>query len=149
MTSQILPNTFLELKKMFLLQQFRHFFASVSLSIMFATVIAFGLGTEAAWTAIPLTEIINQPQVQISTMKQADTINNAKGQVKEMIGNMTGNAKKQSDGKAMQFKAKTLEGLNNSIEAPNYKSSGENNQTEDQAHESTKDVEAQVRETFK
>jgi len=134
---------------MVLLQQFRRFFASVSLSIMLATVIAFSLGTEAAWTAIPLTEVVSQSQAQISTMKQDNPINNAKEQVKETIGNMTGDSKKQSDGKAMQFKAKTLEGINNSIEAPNYKPSGQNNQTEDLAHEATKDVKAQVRETFK
>jgi uncharacterized protein YjbJ (UPF0337 family) len=82
-------------------------------------------------------------------MKQDDDIKNVKGKVQEAIGNMTGDREKQAEGKAMQFKAKTLEGLNNSIENPNYNPSGQNNQTENQAHEATERVEAQVRDTFK
>ena len=48
----------------------------------------------------------------------------------------------------MQFKAKTLEGLNNSIENPNYKPHAQNCEIEDCARESTEDVESQIRENW-
>ena len=41
----------------------------------------------------------------------------------------------------MQFKAKTLEAINNSIENPNYQPNPQNSQVQDQSRGSTKDVE--------
>ena len=94
------------------LQQLRHFFLNISLSAMLVTFISLGFGTASSWADISSPAVISQSQTSVATMKQEDTINELKGKVKETIGNITGDAKKQADGKAMQFKAKTLDGLN-------------------------------------
>jgi len=130
------------------LQQLRRFFLNVSLSVILVTFISLGFGTASSWAGISSTVSISQLQSPIATMKQEDKINEMKGKVKETIGNMTGDSKKQADGKAMQFKAKTLEAINNSIENPNYQPNPKNSQIEDQARELTKGVESQIRETF-
>ncbi|MFN5754128.1 MAG: hypothetical protein ACK47G_17080 [Pseudanabaena sp.] len=130
------------------LQQLRRFFLNISLSVILVTFIYLGFGTASSWAAISSTDSISQPQIPIATMKQEDKINEVKGKIKEKIGNITGDSKKQAAGKAMQFKAKTLEGLNNSIENPNYKPNSQNCETEDCAREATENVESQVRENW-
>jgi uncharacterized protein YjbJ (UPF0337 family) len=140
---------FLELKQMFSIQQFRSFFGNLGLSIALITVLFLGFGSEASWATISSTQHISQPQSSIATMKQDDDINNAKGKVQEAIGNITGDREKQAEGKAMQFKAKTLEGFNNSIQNPNYNPQGQKTQTETQSLDATERVENQVRDTFK
>ena len=139
---------------MFSIQQFRSFLGNLSLSIALITVLFLGFGAEASWATISPTQSISDPQssiatTKIATMKQDDDINNAKGKVKEAIGNMTGDREKQAEGKAMQFKAKTLEGFNNSIQNPNYNPQGQKTQTETQSLDATERVENQVRDTFK
>jgi|GEM_PF-2262301 len=136
------------------IQQFSRFFCSFSLSISLVTVLFLGFGSEASWATMPSPQRISQPlssiaTTKIATMKQDDDINNAKGKVQEAIGNMTGDREKQAEGKAMQFKAKTLDGLNNSIQNPNYNPQGQKTQTETQALDATEKVENQVRDTFK
>lgn len=130
------------------LQQLRRFFLNISLSVILVTFISLGFGTASSWAAISSTDSISQPQIPIATMKQEDKINEVKGKIKEKIGTITGDSKKQAAGKAMQFKAKTLEGLNNSIENPNYKPNSQNCETEDCAREATENVESQVRENW-
>ncbi|MEI6331319.1 MAG: CsbD family protein [Pseudanabaena sp. ELA645] len=139
---------------MFSIQQFRSFFGNLGLSIALITVLFLGFGSEASWATSSSTQRISQPEssiatTKIATMKQDDDINNAKGKVKEAIGNMTGDREKQAEGKAMQFKAKTLDGLNNSIQNPNYNPKGQKTQTETQSLDATERVENQVRDTFK
>ena len=130
------------------LQQLRRFLLNISLSAMLVTFISLGFGTASSWADISSPAVISQSQTSVATMKQEDTINELKGKVKETIGNITGDAKKQADGKAMQFKAKTLDGLNNSIQNPNYKPNPQNCATEDCAREATENVESQVRENW-
>ncbi|WP_181016069.1 hypothetical protein [Pseudanabaena sp. BC1403] len=48
----------------------------------------------------------------------------------------------------MQFKAKTLEAINNSIENPNYQPNTQSSQVQDQSRGLTKDVESQIREDW-
>ena len=136
------------------IQQFRRFFGNLGLSISLITVLFLGFGSEASWATISSTQSISDRQssiatTKIATMKQDDDINNAKGKVQEAIGNMTGDREKQAEGKAMQFKAKTLEGFNNSIQNPNYNPQGQKTQTETQSLDATEKVENQVRDTFK
>ncbi len=133
---------------MLLLQQLRRFLFNISLSAMLVTFISMGFGTASSWADISSPAFINQPQIPIATMKQEDKINEVKGKIKEKIGNITGDSKKQAASKAMQFKAKTLDGLNNSIENPNYKPNPQNCETEDCAREATENVESQVRENW-
>lgn len=128
-------------------QQLRRFFLAISLAVMLS-VFDFGFGFTNSWAATSLTQAISQPQTQIATMKQVDTIKNAEGKAQQVFGNMTGNLKNQSDGKDKQFKANTLEGINNSIENPNYKPNSENKEVENTARDATDDLESQVRENF-
>jgi uncharacterized protein YjbJ (UPF0337 family) len=136
---------FLELKKMISLQQLRRFFLTIISSVMLA-VIAFA--SADSLTAISFTQLISQPQTQIATMHQADVIKNTEGKAQEAVGDMTGNLKTQAAGKAKQFKAKTLEQINNSIENPNYKPGGKTKQAEREDRRATEDIEAKARENF-
>ena len=131
------------------LQQFRRFFFTIILTIMLTTAMAFGLASEETWAVTSPTLAISQSPTQIASWFQAkENIQNAEGKTEEAIGDITSDAKVQAEGKAKQFKAKTLEGMNNSIVNPNYKPDGKTKKVESQIREATQDIKAEAREAF-
>ena len=130
-------------------QKFCNFILTASMTIMLATAMAFGLASEETWAVTSLVSVIRQPPTQIAFWFQAkENIQNAEGKTEEAIGDITSDAKVQAEGKAKQFKAKTLEGMNNSIVNSNYKPDGKTKQVESQIREATQDIKAEAREAF-
>jgi uncharacterized protein YjbJ (UPF0337 family) len=127
------------------LKQIRSFLVSISLAVFLSTIMVVGIGTG---NAIAFTPIVSQTQY-IATSSQDNAAKNIEGQAQEAFGKLTGNQQAESAGKEKQFKAKTLDGMNNSFVNPNYKPSGETDPTENLARESTEDVENQISDTFK
>lgn len=128
------------------LKQIRSLFISISLSVFLAAIMVVGTGIGENAIASP--PIVSQTQY-IATSSQDNAAKNIEGKAQEALGKMTGNQQTESAGKAKQFKAKTLEGMNNSFVNPNYKPSGETDPTENIAREATEDVENQISDTFK
>lgn len=131
---------------MSLLKQIRSLFVSISLAVFLSAIMVFG--TESSLATIAFTPIVSQAHY-IATASQDNAAKNIEGKAQEALGKLTGNRQTESAGKEKQFKAKTLEGLNNSLVNPNYKPSGKSDPTENLAREATKDVENQIRDTFK
>jgi len=131
---------------MSLLKQIRSLFISISLALFLSTIMVVGTGDSMA--AIAFTPIFSQSQY-IATTSQENTAKNIEGKAQEALGKMTGNRQTESAGKEKQFKAKTLEGMNNSFVNPNYKPSGDSDPTENLAREATEDVQNQISDTFK
>lgn len=129
-----------------LLKQIRSLFVSIGLTVALSTIMV--LGTGASLTAIAFTPLVNQARY-IATASQDNTAKNNEGKAQEALGKITGNQQTESAGKDKQFKAKTLEGMNNSFVNPNYKPSGESDATENLAREATEGVEDQISDTFK
>lgn len=131
------------------LQQIRRFFVTIILTIMLTTAMAFGLASEETWAVTFPALAISQPPTQIAFWFQAkENIKNAEGKAEEAIGDITNNAKLQSEGNAKQFKAKTLEGMNNSIVNPNYQPGGQTKKVESKIREATQDIKAEARDAF-
>ncbi len=118
---------------MILFHQIRKALMTVGLVVLLATAITFSSAPGESW-AIPLfTSSIGQSYVSVLTINQAkaiakDQAKNVEGKAQEEIGNMTGNLKTQSAGKAKQFDANTQEAILESVENPNYQPSGQNKQ---------------------
>lgn len=129
-----------------LLKQVRSLFVNISLAIFLSTIMVIGTGASLA--AIAFTPIVSQPQY-IATASEKNIAKDIEGKAQEALGKLTGNLQTESAGKEKQFKAKTLEGMNNSFVNPNYKPSGETDPTENLARETTEDVENQISDTFK
>jgi|JFJP01.1.fsa_nt_gi uncharacterized protein YjbJ (UPF0337 family) len=129
-----------------LVKQIHSLFISLSLAIFFVTTTVVGMGSGLA--TIALTPIVSQTQ-HIAITSQDNAVKNIKGKAQEALGKLTGNQQIESAGKEKQFKAKTLEGMNNSFVNPNYKPSGESDPTENLARETTEDLENQISDTFK
>jgi uncharacterized protein YjbJ (UPF0337 family) len=128
------------------LKQIRSLFVSISLVVFLSTIMVVGTGS--GLNAIAFTPIVSQTQY-IATASQDNAAKNIEGKAQEALGKLTGNQQIESAGKEKQFKAKTMEGMNNSFVNPNYKPSGENDPTENLAREATEDVENQISDTFK
>lgn len=130
-------------------QQLRNFVLSASLMIILATALALGFASEETWAVTSRASVIHQPPTQIAFWFQAkENIKNAEGKAEEAIGDITGNAKVKAGGKATQFKAKTLEGMNNSIVNSNYQPSGKTKKVEGKIREATQDIKAEARDAF-
>jgi hypothetical protein len=130
-------------------QQLRNFVLTASLAIMLATSMAFGVVSQEAWATTSLASVNSQQPTQIAFWFQAkENLQNAEGKTEEAIGDITSNTKVQAEGKAKQFKAKTLEGMNNSIVNPNYQPSGNTQKVESQIREATQDIKAEARDAF-
>jgi uncharacterized protein YjbJ (UPF0337 family) len=110
---------------------------------------AFGLASEESWAVTSPASALRQPPTQIAFWFQAkEKIQNAEGKVEEAIGDITSDAKVQAEGKAKQFKAKTLEGMSNSIVNSNYKPDGKTKKVENQIREATQEIKAEALDAF-
>jgi hypothetical protein len=123
------------------LQPFRRFFLTISLSLLLVSSLFFSLRTENSWAATSFTQSISQPQLQIATMSQAEIMG------KNKQGNSP-EAKNAKAKKATEFKAQTLEGMNNSIVSPDYQPGGKTKQAGKQDSEATADIKAEAREAM-
>jgi len=121
------------------LQPFRRFFLTISLSLLLVSSLFLSLGTENSWAATSFTQSISQPQ--IATMSQAEIMG------KNKQGNSP-EAKNAKAKKATEFKAQTLEGMNNSIVSPDYQPGGKTKQAGKQDSEATADIKAEAREAM-
>lgn len=121
------------------LQPFRRFFLTISLSLLLVSSLFLSLGTENSWAATSFMQSINQPQ--IATMSQAEIMG------KNKQGNSP-EAKNAKAKKATEFKAQTLEGMNNSIVSPDYQPGGKTKQAGKQDSEATADIKAEAREAM-
>lgn len=126
------------------LKQIRHFFMTVVLTIMLAITVAFDFGVSGSWAANSSPQIISQPPTQIATTKNAES--KTKNPFNIMSG--SGDSQAQSAAKTEQFKAKTLEGINNSIDNPNYQPGGKTKGAEKQDSEANKDIKAEAMEAM-
>jgi uncharacterized protein YjbJ (UPF0337 family) len=130
-------------------QQIRKFCLIMVLTIMLAVTIAFDFGTANSWAATSLTAKIGQPQSHIATMNPVEEFaENVKGKVQGAIDNMTGDSQDQTIEEPNQFKAQTLEGMDNSIQNANYQPSGKTKQAKKEDREAIKEIETGVRDTF-
>lgn len=130
-------------------QQIRKFCLTIVLTIMLAVTIAFDFGTANSWATTSLTQKNGQPQFNIATMNPVEEFaENVKDTVQEAIGNMTGDSQDQNIEQPNQFKTQTLEGMDNSIQNPNYKPSQKTKQAEKEDRKAIKEIETGVRDTF-
>lgn len=121
------------------LKPFRRFFLTIGLSLVLVTSIVLSLGTENVWAATSFKQSISQPQLQIATMSQAE-IMGKQGNSPE--------AKEAKAKKATEFKAQTIEGMNNSIVSPDYQPGGKTKEAGKQDSEATADIKAEAREAM-
>jgi uncharacterized protein YjbJ (UPF0337 family) len=134
---------------MILLTQIRKFITTIGLVAFISTTMTFGFSSGESW-AMPLIKTsMNQPYMSVVTMNQAKAMaenqaKNVEGKAQEKIGNMTGNLKVQSAGKAKQFEANTQEAILDSIENPNYQPNGQNKRN----REAVECLEDDVRDCF-
>lgn len=130
-------------------QQIRSFFVTVSLSVLLATTMAFGLGMTDSLAANSPTKLVSQPQTQIATVNKSEPKNLGE-KVQEVIDNMTGNSQAETKTEAplsdKKLKAKTQEALNNSIENPDYQPSGKTDQAKDEDQQLSEDMKDQASE---
>ena len=90
-----------------LLQQLCQFFFKVSLTVIFITAIAFGVGSGESWATVSVNQVIQQKPVQIANMNRAKAMTKEmEGKAQETMGNITGNPKDQMMGKAKQVEGK-------------------------------------------
>jgi len=89
---------------MILMQKFRRFLLTISLSIFLITVTAFGFGTMDSWAA-------NLP-TQFATKNQAEIMN----------------PKMVEEEEANRFKSESVEGMDKSIVNPDYQPGGKTKQ---------------------
>lgn len=129
-----------------LLKQIRSLLVNIGLAVFLSAIMVVGTG--AGLAAIAFTPIVSQTKY-IATTSQNNTAKDIENKAQEALGKLTGNQETESTGKEKQFKAKTLEGMNNSFVNPNYKPSGESDPTENLARETTEDLESQISDTFK
>ncbi len=124
------------------LQPIRKFFHTMILTIMLAITIAFDFGIANSWAA-------TTAPAHMATMNRVEAFTkNVEGKVQEAIGNITGEPQEQTIEEPNQFKAETLEGMDNSIQNPNYKPSEKTKQAQKEDREAIKDIESGVRDTF-
>jgi hypothetical protein len=125
-------------------EQIRRFFLSIILTVMLAITIAFDSGVSESWAAKPFPQISSPSPIQIATNK------NAESKTQKPFGVMSGSgdSQAQSAAKTEQFKAKTLEGMNNSIDNPNYQPGGKTKGAEKQDREANKEIKAEAMEAM-
>jgi len=127
-------------------QQLRSYFFATSLSVLLATIMAFGFGSADSWADTSLAQLIGQPQTQIATNNSAKVFTkNIEGQTQEAIDNITDNPLKKSDGKAEQLEAKTLKATGVSMDNPNYRPGGKTKQVEKQERKASEGIKAEAR----
>lgn len=139
-------------------KQFRSLFLKTSLVVLLTTATTFNLVSANSWAATSTTSFISQPQTHIAMNKAEEITNDIKGKAQEAAGNISeaidnikGEPKEKNKivAQAKKFNAKTLEGINNSIENPEYQPSGKTKQAEKEATEGTKEIKAEAVEAFK
>jgi hypothetical protein len=126
------------------LKQIRNFLLTMVLTIMLAITIAFDFGVSESWATNPSPRIISPSPLQIAANK------NAESKTKKPFGIMSGSgdSQAQSAAKTEQVKAKTLEGMNNSIENPNYQPGGKTKGAEKQDSTANKEIKAEAMEAM-
>lgn len=129
---------------MILLNQVRKILINVGLVLFISTAIVFSFASGESWAATSFTQGIDQPHTQIATIDGVKLmIKSAEGKAQA-----AGDRQTQAAGKAKQFKAETLEAIDNSIENPNYKPGGRSNQAKMEDRGGIEGIEALVRDDF-
>ena len=101
-------------------KQIRRFLVILSLAVSITTVIGFGSGD--SWAAASPTQIAGKDAKTKTEIKSAQ--------------------------KADSFKAKTLEGMDNSMVNPDYQPGGKSNKVEKETLKETEGIKAEARESF-
>lgn len=125
-------------------KQIRNFFLTMILTVMLAITIAFDFGVSESWATNPFPQIGSPSPIQIAANKNAES----KTQKPFGIMSGSGDSQAQSAAKTEQFKAKTLEGMNNSIDNPNYQPGGKTKGAEKQDSEANKEIKAEAMEAM-
>jgi hypothetical protein len=110
--------------KMILMQKFRRFLLTISLSILLITVTAFGFGTMDSWAANIPTQLANRNQAEIMTPKMVQ------------------------DEEANRFKSESVEGMNKSIVNPNYQPGGKTKQSAREDRQDLKDIKTEASDSM-
>lgn len=129
---------------MILFPKIRGFLVNISLVVLLTTTIAFSFSS-ASWAAISVAKLTNQAHGSIAAVDLPETI---KDKAQEVMGNLTGDSETPADKQASEFKAKTLEGINNGIKNPNYQPGGRTKQATKIDREATTDLKSEVRDNF-
>jgi cbb3-type cytochrome oxidase subunit 3 len=115
---------------MILMQKFRRFLLTISLSILLITVTAFGFGTMDSQAA-------NLP-TQLATKNQAEI----------MTKDNESNSKMVQEEEANRFKSESLEGMNKSIVNPNYQPGGKTKQSAREDRQDLKDIKTEASDSM-
>jgi hypothetical protein len=93
--SNLIIKFFLRLLNMISLQQLRRFFATVSLSVVLATTVAFGFGAANSLAAPLSLSSISESHGQLIALWGSGTAKDLEGKGQELVGNVTGDPKDQ------------------------------------------------------
>jgi hypothetical protein len=129
-------------------KQFRRFLINTSLVVMLASIITFGLGATDSWATNSLTQISPQPLAEISMNGAEKMVKNLEEKAQEAMGKFKGSPKAEAEENAKEFKAKTLEGIDKSIENPDYQPGGKTKQTEKEDSKITSDIKDEARKAM-
>ncbi|NCO77609.1 MAG: hypothetical protein GW795_08430 [Cyanobacteria bacterium] len=135
----------------------RNLFFKTSLVILLATATTFSFASEYSW-AKTLTPLVSQPQTYIAMNKVEEIRKDIKGKMGETVSNVSNTFDNITDdlknkdeileqGKELQ--AETLEGMNNSIQNPDYQPSGKTKQAEKEAIKGKKEIMSEARDALK
>jgi hypothetical protein len=119
-------------------KQIRNFFLTMILTVMLAITIAFDFGVSESWAT-------NPSPTQIAANKNAES----KTQKPLSIMSGSGDSKAKSIAKNEQVKAKTLEGMKNSIDNRSYQPGGKTKKAEKQDSKANKEIKAEAVEAMK
>lgn len=129
-------------------KQFRRFLISTSLVVMLASIITFGFGAKDSLATNSLTLISPQPLAEISLNGAEKMVKNIEEKAQEAMGKFKGSPKAEAEENAQEFKAKTLEGIDKSIENPDYQPGGKTKQAEKEDSKATSDIKDQARKAM-
>jgi hypothetical protein len=129
-------------------KQFRRFLINTSLVVMLASIITFGFGTTDSLATNLLAQTSPQPLAEISMNGAEKMVKNIEEKAQEAMGKFQGSPKAEAEENAKEFKAKTLEGIDNSIENPDYQPGGKTKQAEKEDSKTTSDIKDEARKAM-
>lgn len=137
-------------------KKLRELFFKTSLVVLLTMISIFSFASANSW-ALEIS-LVNKPstylavnQVEKFTNDIKDKAQDATDNISEAFDKIKGEPKDKNQiaKDSKEFKAKTLEGINNGIENPKYQPSGKTKQAKKESVESKKNMKAGASEAFK
>ncbi len=139
-------------------KKLREFFFKISLVVLVTMISIFSFASANSWATTSEVLLINKPSSYLAMNKVEEMTNDLKDKAEDATNNISeafdkikGEPKDKNEiaKDAKEFKAKTLEGINNGIENPNYQPSGKTKQAKKESVERKKNMKAGASEAFK